>query len=59
MRARDLISLAACLTIFVGGHLVSAQALRADAGDAGDAQVTAEHADARWAEGPRGIAPGR
>lgn len=59
MRARDLIPLAACLTIFVGGHLVSAQALRAHAGDARDAKVTAEHVEARWTGTPRGVAPGR
>jgi hypothetical protein len=58
MRARELFSLAACLTIFVGGHMVSAQALRAHEGEA-DAKSTAEQVDARWNAGSREVAPGR
>jgi hypothetical protein len=58
MRARELFSLAACLTIFVGGHMVSAQALRAHEGEA-DVQSTAEQVDAHWNAGPRGLAPGQ
>jgi hypothetical protein len=58
MRARELFSLAACLTIFVGGHMVSAQALRAHEGEAG-AKSTAEQVDARSNAGPREVAPGR
>ncbi|HEX8317133.1 hypothetical protein [Longimicrobium sp.] len=58
MRARELFSLAACLTIFVGGHMVSAQALRAHESEA-DAKSTAEQVDARWHTGPRGLTPGQ
>ena len=57
MRARELFSLAACLTIFVGGHVVSAQALRAHEREA-EAKSTAEQVDARGNEGPREAAPG-
>jgi len=58
MRARELFSLAACLMIFVGGHMVSAQALRAHESEA-DAKSTTEQIDSRWNTGPRELAPGR
>ena len=58
MRARELFSLAACLMIFVGGHMVSAQALRAHESEA-DAKSTTEQADSRWNTGPRGLTPGQ
>jgi hypothetical protein len=57
MRARELFSLAACLTIFVGGHVVSAKALRADAGDARDATTAAEHVDTRSTDTEQGFVP--
>lgn len=58
MRARELFSLAACLTIFVGGHMVSAQALRAHESEA-HAKSTTEQVDARGNAGSREVAPGR
>jgi hypothetical protein len=58
MRARELFSLAACLTIFVGGHMVSAQALGAHESEA-HAKSTAEQVDARQTADPRELAPGR
>ena len=58
MRARELFSLAACLTIFVGGHMVSAQALRAHESEA-RAKSTTEQVDAHGNAGPREAAPGR
>jgi hypothetical protein len=58
MRARELFSLAACLMIFVGGHMVSAQTLRAHESEA-DAKSTAEQVDAPRHAGPHGLVPGR
>jgi hypothetical protein len=58
MRARELFSLAACLTIFVGGHMVSAHALRAHESEA-HAKSTIEQVDARRNAGPRGLTPGQ
>jgi hypothetical protein len=58
MRARELFSLAACLMIFVGGHMVSAQALRAHESEA-DAKSTVEQVDAHRIAGPRGLTLGQ
>lgn len=58
MRARELFSLAACLTIFVGGHMVSAQALRAHESEA-HAKSPAEQVDARSNAGLRESTPGQ